>query len=81
MKKVIKVYDWDGKFIGYAKLFYFDKDLTYELKINKKEATVLDFYEDIEIEEYYTKIDNNEVSMNELAVDVFDCFTAIFENI
>ena len=81
MKKVLKVYDWDGKFLGYAKLFYFNEDLTYKLTMNKKEATVLDFYEDDEMEEYYTEIDNHEISMNELAIDVFDCFTAIFESV
>lgn len=80
MKKIIRVYDWDGKFIGYAKLFYFDKDLTYELT-DKNNATILDFYEDDEIEEYYAEVDGHEVSMTELAADIFDCFTAIFENV
>lgn len=81
MKKVIKVYDWDGKFLGYAQLFYIDEDLTYQLTMDKKKATVLDFYQDGEIDEYYTEIDGVEVSMNELAVEIFDCFTAIFETV
>lgn len=81
MKKVIKVYDWDGKFLGYARLFYMDEDLTYQLTMDKKKATVLDFYQDGEIDEYYTEIDGVEVSMNELAVEIFDCFTAIFETV
>ena len=81
MKKVIKVYDWDGKFLGYAKLFYMDEDLTYQLTMNKKAATQLTFYQDGEIDEYYTEIDGVEVSMHELAVEIFDCFTAIFETV
>lgn len=81
MKRVIRVYDWDGDFLGYAKLFYIDEDLTYELTMNKDEATVLDITCDAENDARYTIIDNNQVGMGYLSSVIFDSFTAILETV